>query len=158
MVCVHSICRFTTTSVRALAFRRCSGRIKLELSARIYASKCVFEHSTREERNGAGENLACGSGARDEISLLQGSGRKIFFFFFFFFSFFFFFFFFFFSWLDEQFNWDVSFNFYSSFIDWTNSIPCYSAKPTVALVSSVRFFAMQSSSSLFLNNLFFLFF
>jgi hypothetical protein len=43
-----------------------------ELTARKYANKCVFEHSTRAERNNMGENLAAGSGARDEISLLQG--------------------------------------------------------------------------------------
>jgi hypothetical protein len=71
---------------------------QLELSARVYASKCVFEHSTRAERNNAGENLAAGSGARDEISLLQGFvccflclGKKKFFFLLNFFFFFFFF-------------------------------------------------------------------
>jgi len=43
-----------------------------ERTARLYANKCVFQHSQRAERNNFGENLAAGSGARDEITLLQG--------------------------------------------------------------------------------------
>ena len=58
---------------------------ELEHSARVYAAKCQFEHSSRSERNGAGENLAAGTGRRDAVGLAQG-------------------------WIDEQFDWNCQRN------------------------------------------------